>query len=340
MTNYNYVEFLADAIESVLAQTYEQLELVICDDGSTDDSLELINTYAHHDSRIVVISQGNKGQASALNRAFARSKGDVLCLLDSDDVFFNNKVTKVVTAFLTNPSAGLVTHQVLPCSRHSKRLTAEPIPNPLDSGWLFPKAIRQGGLVRLPPCSGMSLRRETAEIVFPVPSELQRGADGFVARGAVLVSEVAVLNEPLALYRLHGDNATGMLAPSAKMVERNLEDAELLTRLLNRFLATFMDRSPKLDHEDLPGYWDYLLLLLTLDPKTFTSKYNQQPQDLVSRIPSRSRRLFWRVILILPRHIRFRTVRFRYSHGRAKRFIKRLLSLRSSKPTSQRTASF
>src|SRR5712671_5414891 len=92
ISSYNYGEYLGDAIESALQQTYDKLEIIICDDGSTDGSPRIIERYRTLDQRIRVIYQANGGQALALNTAFDISTGEIICLLDADDVFMADKV--------------------------------------------------------------------------------------------------------------------------------------------------------------------------------------------------------------------------------------------------------
>src|SRR5689334_1686128 len=78
--NFNYARYLPETVESVLAQTYPHWELIFCDDGSTDDSYEVVERYARRDSRIQVLRQANAGQAAALNTAYRASSGSVLCI--------------------------------------------------------------------------------------------------------------------------------------------------------------------------------------------------------------------------------------------------------------------
>lgn len=85
LNNYNYGRFLGEAIASVLAQEYQDFELIIVDDGSTDNSEEIIDSFS--DERIRKIRKANGGQLSAFNRGFAESRGKILCFLDSDDVY-------------------------------------------------------------------------------------------------------------------------------------------------------------------------------------------------------------------------------------------------------------
>src|ERR1700748_2758334 len=81
VSNYNYGRFIAESIQSVLDQTYSNFELVICDDGSTDDSVRIVEEYARKDARVRLIRKANGGQASGFNAAFAASRGEILALL-------------------------------------------------------------------------------------------------------------------------------------------------------------------------------------------------------------------------------------------------------------------
>jgi glycosyltransferase involved in cell wall biosynthesis len=85
---YNQAHFLESAIESVLAQTFEDWELIIINDGSTDDTLTLAQNYAKTDSRIRVIHQKNKGLSAARNAGIAQAVGEILHFLDADDLIF------------------------------------------------------------------------------------------------------------------------------------------------------------------------------------------------------------------------------------------------------------
>ncbi len=85
INNYNYARFLPACIDSVLAQDYADFEIIVVDDGSTDDSRDIIASYG---TRIVPVLKENGGQASSFNAGFAASSGQILCLLDADDAFF------------------------------------------------------------------------------------------------------------------------------------------------------------------------------------------------------------------------------------------------------------
>ena len=87
MPCYNGEKFIRETIESVLAQTYDKWELLVIDDGSKDNSYDLVNHYAEKDDRIQLIKQKNAGSAAARNNGIRHSKGQYLALLDSDDIW-------------------------------------------------------------------------------------------------------------------------------------------------------------------------------------------------------------------------------------------------------------
>ena len=94
--NYNYGRFLGIAIESALAQTWKNLEVIVVDDGSTDESPEVISRYV---GRITAIRKENGGQASAFNVGFQHSSGQLVIFLDADDVLYPNCVACVVARY-------------------------------------------------------------------------------------------------------------------------------------------------------------------------------------------------------------------------------------------------
>jgi len=101
---YNSEHYIDEAIESVLTQTYSPLELIVVDDGSTDRTAELADSY----SEATVITQENSGPSAARNRGAAAARGEFLAFHDSDDAMTPDKLAVQVGHLLDNPSAGCV----------------------------------------------------------------------------------------------------------------------------------------------------------------------------------------------------------------------------------------
>ena len=98
--NYNGGVYLKQAINSVLEQEHLPDEFIIVDDKSTDESMEIIKEIQREHSELIIVIQHNenKGQAAGMNTAFASSRGDVLAFLDSDDIWFPNKLAALCDA--------------------------------------------------------------------------------------------------------------------------------------------------------------------------------------------------------------------------------------------------
>jgi len=106
MPAYNASKYISDAIKSVLTQTYQDFELVIVNDGSTDDTLDIVNSFT--DSRIVIINQNNMGVATALNTGLKHSKGTYIARFDADDLCYPERLEKQLSFLQNNPDYVLV----------------------------------------------------------------------------------------------------------------------------------------------------------------------------------------------------------------------------------------
>lgn len=100
---YNVSQYVRQTVFSVIIQSYKNLEIIIVNDGSTDDTNEIINEYVSKDSRIIVINQENKGLASARNTGIKHAKGEYLCIIDSDDIMLPNKIYEQYKFLENNP---------------------------------------------------------------------------------------------------------------------------------------------------------------------------------------------------------------------------------------------
>lgn len=101
MTVFNGERFLREAIESCLAQTYANLELIIIDDGSTDSSLEIINSF-DDDKMVLLINETNKGQSYSRNRGIKESSGQYIAIMDADDIAYKERIQKQLDYLINN----------------------------------------------------------------------------------------------------------------------------------------------------------------------------------------------------------------------------------------------
>ena len=205
INNYNYARFLPAAIDSALSQTYHPLEVVVVDDGSTDESPGIIRDYG---DRIRPVFKSNGGQASAFNAGFAASRGEVICLLDADDFSFPQKAERSVSALLAHPEVGWVFH---PVHREDGEGNGERVPS-LDKPLFID--IRDGALrgkLPGPPgpvTSGIVMSRDLMSHILPVTEAIRITADNYLIFLASALSPGIYLEEALAVQRIHDATTT------------------------------------------------------------------------------------------------------------------------------------
>jgi glycosyltransferase involved in cell wall biosynthesis len=232
LANHNYASFVDDAIQSVIAQTHRRFELIAVDDGSTDGSAEIIRSWEARDPRVRALIRPNRGgQATSINEAAERSAGQVVCLLDSDDVFLPNKLEALVTAFRREP-VGFVHHVMRKIGPDGSPGTAMPRFGRLDRGNVASRAWRQGGRWRRAVSSGIALRREIVEAALPIPENATSSADGYPCMIAPFLTRIGAIDTTLSLYRIHARNLAGRSdLDAARFRLRHIQDNVAATNL-------------------------------------------------------------------------------------------------------------
>ena len=203
INNFNYESFLAEAINSALGQTYCHKEIIVVDDGSTDNSQKIILSYG---DRITPVFKENGGQASAFNAGFAVSKGDIICFLDSDDVFLPEKVVEIVDIFTEYPDIGWCFHSLNLVDKSSEELVG--VSREKGSRKCnFVTQIKQGKLPFYPPpTSGLCFQHSLIKSILPMTESLRRGADRYLVVIAIALSQGFFLDKKLAVQGIHEDN--------------------------------------------------------------------------------------------------------------------------------------
>jgi glycosyltransferase involved in cell wall biosynthesis len=202
MCNYNYCRFIAEAIDSVLNQTFTNFEFIIVDDGSTDDSREVISSF--QDSRIRPLFQKNGGQAVAFNAGFKIARGGIIAFLDSDDWWKPKKLETVVKwhYFLDGDYSVL---------QHGLDLWDEgktnPYKNILPVGDCFAEMKRTNNIDFFVATSGLVFTGAVLKKVFPLPERMRICADGYMMRAAFVFGKVCSIPCSLGFYRKHENNA-------------------------------------------------------------------------------------------------------------------------------------
>ncbi len=210
MTSYNYEHYVGDAIRSVFAQTYRPIELVIVDDGSQDASTKIIRSIIK-DAPIPVefIEQRNAGQAAAWNTGFEKLRGELVCLLDSDDTWRPEKIAHMVAFAQQHPEAGLYQHQLDNAAGQLKQQRL--VSRDILRDWVAlgeVDVLKRHDLVAVYlPSSGLMARREVLDRVFPIPEKLVTCPDAYLTRCCCIFGPVHTTREVLGSWREHADNA-------------------------------------------------------------------------------------------------------------------------------------
>jgi GT2 family glycosyltransferase len=206
ITNHNYAEFLADAIRSALGQRNVGVEVVVVDDGSTDDSRRVIQQYA---DRVTAVFTPNNGQGAAFNRGFAASSGDAVIFLDADDVLSEDTAERVVTAMRDDTTTVRVQFvlDVIDRDGHATGATVPDSPKVPFEGDARAMLLTCPDDIVWQPTSGNAFRRTALDSILPMPEEPFRiCADYYLSNLVPLHGNVRVLDGAGGSYRVHGAN--------------------------------------------------------------------------------------------------------------------------------------
>jgi glycosyltransferase involved in cell wall biosynthesis len=207
MGNYNYERFIRKAIDSALNQTYKNIEVIVVDDGSTDKSREIISSY---DDRIIPIFKENGGQHSNYNAGFAASKGEIICFLDSDDWFVEDKIKKVVEVFQSSEEIGWCFHSVKLVDENNNSLPKiSETQNYVTQECDYRRLLKLGKIPPcIPPSSTLCFKRSVLEKILPMPTpKVVSSSDHYVKFMAVGLSKGFMLGDTLTIQKIHGNNA-------------------------------------------------------------------------------------------------------------------------------------
>ena len=246
ITNYNYARFVGEAIASVLAQDYPstRFEVIVVDDGSTDDSRAVIESFGT-DVRVRAVYQPNRGQSAAFAAGLDIARGDYVCLLDSDDLYLPGKLNRVShriaaidaaeadvfichdlviedTAGGASPNYSWLTLMGVTEPERSIEQVTTPFPFSIPSGIILSRALAQKFFASLPGWA------------------FSRGTDGVLCPAALIAcGRVHYLHERLSVYRVHGGNEYASVV-GGRYVPRFDARARLPKTL--RFLEQWIDQ--------------------------------------------------------------------------------------------------
>ncbi|MFT5728839.1 MAG: glycosyltransferase involved in cell wall biosynthesis [Desulforhopalus sp.] len=198
ITCYNYGKYLAGCVESVLCQTYQNIEIIIIDDGSTDNSNEVVQEYLSN-PLIKYIRQENAGQANAKNAGIQAATGDFIAFLDADDLWESTKLEKQMPMF-SETTVGVVYSRARFIDEEGRGLDLK-----VEGKYLKPRSGRVTEFLffdNFVPFSSAVLRRECVEKVGEFDESLLMGIDWDLWLRISTRYLFVQVDEPLLIYRV------------------------------------------------------------------------------------------------------------------------------------------
>lgn len=265
INNYNYGRYLRAAIDSSLAQSYPQVEVVVVDDGSTDDSREVIESYGN---RIIPLIKSNGGQGSAFNAGFAASQGEIVIFLDADDELLDDAVDRVVKAW--RPGVAKVQFQLELVDDGGKSLgmLVPQFNGFIPNGDIRDRIVRFGEYPT-PPSSGSAYARAVLKQLMPLDEAIWLlAADRPLFFLTPFFGDLVSLCTPLGRYRIHAANDSRLKGRHLEALHRRLSAAYFVPETICRIAAL---RGIELDPRVLSSTSRELKLRIAsirLDPKT------------------------------------------------------------------------
>jgi glycosyltransferase involved in cell wall biosynthesis len=208
LSNYNGGEHLHQSIQSVLDQTFEDFEFIIVDDGSKDNSNEIIKAfYKKFPNKIIpIFLKKNLGQANGFNEGIKIATGRLVSFIDSDDFWFPDKLQMVLKSFGDETKNAFHQHNLYFFRKNI--LTNIPFKDYLVSGNYGTYADKSRRMPVFIPTSGLSFRLDILKKVYPIPMDFKTCADGYLTRSSLAFGEVSSATFFGGAYRDHDNNST------------------------------------------------------------------------------------------------------------------------------------
>lgn len=211
--SYNHAAYIDEAVTSVLGQSVDDLELIVVDDGSTDDTLEVLAKF--NDERLTVIRQENRGAHAAINRGLQKASAEYLAILNSDDAYEKERLAELGEVLGSRQEVGLVASHIQVVDGDGNRLglkrgyhSLEPWPLEHPSRSFRAQDDHHAALLTenyLATTSNYLFRRSCFETVGGF-RPLRYAHDWDFALRVIKEMELALVPSPLLRYRVHGAN--------------------------------------------------------------------------------------------------------------------------------------
>ncbi len=213
MPAYNAAPFIREAVQSCLDQTYPLFELIISNDGSTDNTLDILNQIK--DPRIIVLNNPHGGYSAAFNRALAESCGDIVARMDADDLQSPTRMEKSVDMLLENPDIPLTTCKMV-------GLLEDGTTFPYSNGKMDPHLYATTTDSGFPVNASIVAYKEVYDKIGGFDESLITAADGdWNFRALRYFNEWGFINEFLYTYRRHPAQMTQNFSSEGRAIHAN-----------------------------------------------------------------------------------------------------------------------
>ncbi|HSF89334.1 MAG TPA: glycosyltransferase family 2 protein [Saprospiraceae bacterium] len=265
INNYNYGRFLKQSIESVLHQSYPAHEVILVDDGSTDESAEVALSFG---DRIKFIPQKNSGQASTFNTGYYAATGDWIWFLDSDDMLAYDALEEVSKK--TGNGVSKIHGKLIMTDIDGQPLGKMAPITPLSEGNVI-RELEQNGFYSWPPTSGNVFPRHILEACMPVPEDKFRlCVDLYLCNNAAMKGDIVAVKKPVGYYRIHGSNNFSGYRLQGKVLKNQALNLIAAVDLLEQLFRDTKDYRFPYDR------WNFEMLLLADRFSDFESPYSHQ----------------------------------------------------------------
>jgi glycosyltransferase involved in cell wall biosynthesis len=207
--SFNQGRYITETIKSVLAQTYENIEYIVIDGGSSDETIDILRKY--ESDGLKWLSEPDEGQSDAIQKGFEKARGEIIGWLNSDDVLLPTTVEKVVRAFDGVPDIGLVYGDLLLIDQEGSPITS------CSSGPLSLKRLFTKNQQVLQ--AGSFYRRHYVEQAGGIDKKLTFVMDYDLFIRLLRISKGVYLPETVAKFRLHPQSKSSTLVPTLGAIE-------------------------------------------------------------------------------------------------------------------------
>lgn len=203
---YNCARYLPAAIDSVIRQTFADWELIIVNDGSTDDTPSVVSSYSHRlGTKLRYVYQSNRGVSAARNAAIQESRGEFVAILDADDVWLPARLARGVAVMDSNPAVGLVHSQIARVNSDGAVVDYHSFPPRYQAGQIAVDIFTRRANVLSP---SVLLRKRCLDVVGLFDETMHATEDRDLWFRIAERYEVAYIHEILAHYRVSTGSAT------------------------------------------------------------------------------------------------------------------------------------